>query len=138
MCSRAMTLIKIIRLVLLTGFCSLSLWAGAQEPLKPEFLITPTRCIALHQGQICYQKFNIIWRTSNYSDYCLYQKGNEQAIYCWQAANQGSLGYDFAHNSTQTLQLINIKEKILVSESTIEVAWVYKANTRRKTHWRLF
>lgn len=113
---------------------------SAQEPAQalPELLIKPTRCIALHQGQTCYQKLTIRWRTSISGDYCLYQKGKDQAIFCWQPAAEGSLVYEFSSDTTQTLQLINMKNRQAISETAIQVAWVYNANTRRKTHWRLF
>ncbi len=111
---------------------------AADEIKEHSIILTPNRCIALHQGQICYQTININWSTNRISDYCLYRKNTEQAIYCWNSSQQGQWHYEFASSSTETLQLIDTKENILIDETTIEVAWVYKANTRRKTHWRVF
>lgn len=110
-----------------------------RNPISNNALIfSPTRCIALHQGQSCYQTIDIHWQTIQIGDYCLYQQESEPAIYCWKSQQQGQLRYDFVSNSTLLFQLVDMKEKKPVSEIQVEVAWVYKANTRRKTHWRLF
>lgn len=105
---------------------------SAQLQLKPH------RCVALHQGQVCYQTVQLSWSASQPANYCLYQQFNEAPLYCWQNAAAGQHRYEFASDSSVQLQLINIQTNSVVATATVEVAWVYKANTRRKTHWRLF
>lgn len=98
----------------------------------------PNRCVALHQGQVCYQDVVLSWHVDQASEYCLYQQHAEQPLHCWQAVSSGQYRYAFASDSSVKLQLVNTQTKTLVAETLVEVAWVYKANTRRKTHWRLF
>ncbi len=100
-------------------------------------LLTPARCVALHQGQVCYQRVQVSWSSYLQGNYCLYQAGKTQPLQCWQEQTQGALMFEFASDATGVLQLKNGQQQV-VAEATMEVAWVYKANTRRKTHWRLF
>jgi hypothetical protein len=100
-------------------------------------LLTPRRCVALHQGQICYQRVQVSWSSVTTGDYCIYQGAQLQPLHCWQGQTQGVFEFEFASDASLLLQLKNAKQEV-VGESSMEVAWVYKANTRRKTHWRLF
>ena len=106
--------------------------AAAQLQLKPN------RCVALHQGQVCYQKVQLSWRAQQPGHYCLFQPNKESPVYCWQGVAAGQYQYEFAGDVSLELQLVNMQTKIPLATATLEVAWVYKANTRRKTHWRLF
>lgn len=100
-------------------------------------LLSPARCVALHQGQICYQRVQVSWSSSSIDDYCIYQENRETPLHCWQQQTQGIVEFEFASDASQQMQLKNAQQQV-VAESALEVAWVYKANTRRKTHWRLF
>lgn len=100
-------------------------------------LLTPARCVALHQGQMCYQRVQVSWSSFAPGNYCLYQEPQTQPLHCWQEQTQGTYVFEFASDTARVLQLKNGQQQV-VAESTMEVAWVYKANTRRKTHWRLF
>lgn len=118
---------------------SSNIWAADTAPAQPALLQPkPNRCIALHQGQVCYQDIVLSWQVDHASEYCLYQQHAEQPLHCWQAVTSGQYRYAFASDSSVKLQLVNVQTKALVAETLVEVAWVYKANTRRKTHWRLF
>jgi hypothetical protein len=100
-------------------------------------LLTPRRCVALHQGQICYQRVQVSWSSVTSGDYCVYQETQVQPLHCWQGQTQGRFEFEFASDASLLLQLKDARQEV-VGESSMEVAWVYKANTRRKTHWRLF
>ncbi len=113
-----------------------------QEPDKravhntSSLLLRPARCVALHQGQVCYQHLQVSWRSDIQGNYCLYQDQQIEPLYCWQEQTQGTYEFDFASDAATQLQLKMGGQ--VVADATMEVAWVYKANTRRKTHWRLF
>lgn len=107
--------------------------------LEPAQLqLKPNRCVALHQGQACYQKIQLSWRAPQAGNYCLYQQHTEAPLYCWKNVAAGEYQYEFASDTSTQLQLVNIQTKTTVATAALEVAWVYKANTRRKTHWRIF
>lgn len=100
--------------------------------------LKPTRCVALHQGQVCYQTIQLSWSANQQGNYCLYNQYDDTPVYCWQDAAAGQYQYEFASDSSVELQLLNMQTKTPVAIATIDIAWVYKTNTRRKTHWRLF
>lgn len=100
--------------------------------------LKPNRCVALHQGQVCYQNIQLSWTAPQAGHYCLYQQSTDAPVFCWQGVAEGQHHYEFASATSVQLQLVNLPTKTPVATATIEVAWVYKANTRRKTHWRLF
>ncbi len=100
--------------------------------------LKPNRCVALHQGQVCYQKIQLFWSVPQAGDYCLYQQHTETPLYCWQNVAASEYQYEFSSNTSTQLQLVNIQTKTVVATAALEVAWVYKSNTRRKTHWRIF
>ena len=115
------------------------LWAADPAPAqKVQLQSKPNRCVALHQGQVCYQDVVLSWQVDQASEYCLYQQHAEQPLHCWQSVSSGQYSYAFASDSSVKLQLVNAQTKSVIAETLVEVAWVYKANTRRKTHWRLF
>lgn len=100
--------------------------------------LKPNRCVALHQGQVCYQDVQLLWSAPQVGHYCLHQQNVAQPLYCWQNVNAGEFRYEFASDASVQLQLMNVQTKTIVAQTGLEVAWVYKANTRRQTHWRLF
>ena len=100
--------------------------------------LKPNRCVALHQGQVCYQTIQLLWSAPQAGHYCLHQENVAQPLHCWQSVNAGEYSYEFASDASVQLQLVDAQTKTVVAQAGLEVAWVYKANTRRQTHWRLF
>jgi hypothetical protein len=125
--------------LLITGYLSIANACLADDILLTNNLtITPTRCVALHQGQNCYQKITILWQASEVNDYCLVIKETNKQLHCWQKTLQAKYRYEFSGDTAEIIQLINQNNQLVIAETKIELAWVYKSNTRRKTHWRLF
>ncbi len=100
--------------------------------------LKPSRCVALHQGQVCYQNIQLLWSTPQVGHYCLYQQNAGEPLHCWENVNAGEYLYEFSSDESVQLQLVDAQTKAVVAQAGLEVAWVYKANTRRQTHWRLF
>lgn len=137
-----------LRCALLVLLCAQSLQAHAQGDVNTianttvnntaNLQLKPGRCVALHQGQVCYQRVQVEWHAVQAGHYCLYQRSAGQPLHCWQNVSAGEYVYAFASDTSVQLQLIDTKTQMLVTQAELEVAWVYKANTRRKTQWRLF
>ena len=100
--------------------------------------IKPTRCIALHEGQVCYQKINISWKTDSADHYCLHLQDNKVPLTCWDNLSSAKWSYEFEGNTTQKFMLIRKQDSKQVAEVSIEVAWVYDSSSRRESHWRIF
>lgn len=100
--------------------------------------IKPARCIALHEGQTCYQTLKVEWQADIPDGYCLYQQDNKSPLLCWDnlAAARGS--YEFESDSTRKFILIRKRDNKAVAEFSVEVAWVYDSRSRRESHWRIF
>ena len=109
----------------------------AEKSPTASLVLTPARCVALHQGQVCYQRVQISWSSSAAGSFCLYQQDQTEPLHCWQDQSEATLDFEFAADTSQLFQLRNVDQQIL-AETALEVAWIYKASTRRKTHWRLF
>ncbi len=100
--------------------------------------IKPARCIALHEGQVCYQKLNISWQAGLADSYCLYQQDNKTPLMCWENVAAGKWSYEFEGATTQKFVLLRKQDAKQIAEVSIEVAWVYDASSKRESHWRVF
>ena len=101
-------------------------------------LIKPARCIALHQGQTCYQKLSISWQADAVETYCLYAPENKLPHLCWENLAQGKGVFEFEGSTTQKLILMRKRDAKPIADFTIQVAWVYDSSSRRESHWRIF
>lgn len=101
--------------------------------------IKPHKCVALHQGQVCYQKISVAWYSKNQQEtaeeYCLYIKNNAEAEYC--ASESSGYVYQFSGKSDTVFELKNSAGEIVASRD-IKVVSVYKGRRRSTTGWRLF
>ena len=100
--------------------------------------IKPARCIALHEGQVCYQTLNINWQAERADNYCLYQQDSKTPLICWENLASGKGVYEFESSSTRKFILMRKNDSLPVAEFSIEVAWVYDSSTHRESHWRIF
>lgn len=100
--------------------------------------IKPNRCIALHEGQVCYQTLKINWKADVEDVYCLYQQDNKAPLICWENQSAGKGVYEFEGSATSKFFLLRKRDAKPVAEFTLEVAWVYDAKSHRESHWRIF
>lgn len=100
--------------------------------------IKPARCIALHEGQTCYQTLKIEWQAGISDGYCLYQQDNKSPLLCWDNLAAGYGNYEFESDNTRKFTLIRKRDNKAVAEFSVEVAWVYDSRSRRDSHWRIF
>jgi hypothetical protein len=116
-------------------------------PLAPEvraanaqagFIVQPDKCIALHQGQVCYQDLQFNWQTPAGAEYCLYEIPRPEAVVCWTGDQLRSHNLEFASATTTLYQIRTMGSSDVLSEVTVEVAWVYRANRKSFSRWRLF
>lgn len=99
--------------------------------------VSPKRCIALHQGQKCYQKIRLEWIVDRVGDYCLYQNNIEKPLSCWADSNSGKIKINFKSKSNTDFTLTD-NQKNVVAQVTVRVAWVYAKKKKQAGGWRLF
>lgn len=107
----------------------------AQLSLKPE------RCVALNEGQTCYQNVTVNWQSRVPANYCLFEESSKTPIVCWENAIEGEVKVEFASETNQTYRLYLSKtptKKDLAAETEMVVTWVYSDTKKRRNRWRLF
>jgi hypothetical protein len=114
---------------------------AADEQLNKKvifFNVKPSRCVALHKGQVCYQALTLSWKAKILGRYCIYSSINAGPVRCWESAIAGRLELDFQSPESVKFSLrADHEDKDLIS-SEVSVAWVYKSRGRPRTQWRLF
>ncbi|MFT7559122.1 MAG: hypothetical protein ACI93R_001027 [Flavobacteriales bacterium] len=115
---------------------SLSLSSALSHGAENSLHTKPNRCVALRQGQVCYQKIRLSWSTPAHSSYCLYEKDQEQALACWDGNKLSQ--YTYAFKSPESIQFEIISGSIVIASSAVKVSWVYQSRKRESSNWRLF
>ncbi len=100
--------------------------------------ISPQQCVALHQGQVCYQSVQIQWQANQKQNYCLFDSTKQQPIRCWKSSIKGEHRFDFQSDKSVVYQLRIENQTQVIAESSMTVAWVYGQKKRRRASWRLF
>lgn len=105
---------------------------------EPVLAAKPDRCVALHQGQVCYQTVRFVWRALDpVYDYCLLESPGGAVVHCWLGGRTGEITFEFGSAQSQVFELKR-SDGELISEVEIVVAWVYKSSRKRSSGWRLF
>ncbi len=106
---------------------------------KIQFLnVNPERCVALRQGQVCYQEIKFTWQAFTAAHLCLYDEESITPIKCWKGKSQGSFEMDFQSSTSRSYILRNEDSQEKIATAKFIVAWVYGNKKRRRTSWRLF
>lgn len=104
--------------------------------------MTPDRCVAMTEGQTCYQTVTVLWESTELESYCLYEENSETALVCWDNAKQGKtkLAFESSESVTYRLRLKKppSETKKVVAEHNVLVTWVYSKTKKRRNSWRLF
>ena len=100
--------------------------------------VTPERCVALKQGQICYQYVIFDWQAKERSEYCLFLEGKVTPVNCWSSANVGQYKLDFQSSETKRFILRLKNSQVDLASTQVVVAWVYGNKKQRRAKWRLF
>lgn len=117
----------------------ISTLATADEVVSTvELSIKPNRCVALHEGQDCYQHIVIRWRSASIGQYCLLNELSEEELKCWSPSDTGIFRYDFRSNKSVSFILMSMPDGTVIATSEMLVAWVYKSRKRQRMNWRLF
>ncbi len=102
------------------------------------FSVKPDRCIALHQGQVCYQKLKFHWQLPTSGEFCLFQLPQEKPLLCWKAVEQKSFVHEFKSDSSIMYQIRVKNQASSLAAVKVKVAWVYRSSRKSTSGWRLF
>ncbi|EAR10889.1 DUF3019 domain-containing protein [Reinekea blandensis] len=133
-------LIRMIAALLLAVVATLSEDALAQP--QGELTLTPERCVAMNEGQTCYQTVIVRWQTNEIADYCLYLQDEPEPLVCWESVRQGRSRVEFASDISLSYRLVltpqTSNKRQEIAQATLTVSWVYGDSKKRRNSWRLF
>ncbi|WP_168203974.1 DUF3019 domain-containing protein [Aliikangiella coralliicola] len=117
--------------------CSFNLQAESNHA-NAELEIKPGQCVALHQGQECYVDVEFSWKVGQQGDYCLYSSQQKPALKCWRKKQNGWFKREIVANENVMFFLKAADSQVILATSELEMAWVYKKNSRSHSTWRMF
>ncbi|KGJ92449.1 DUF3019 domain-containing protein [Thalassotalea sp. ND16A] len=104
----------------------------------PMLKLSPKQCIALHQGKKCYVDIELQWRTPEIGDYCLFSSQQRSPLTCWQQDDKGEFKKEIVANQNVIFILKAHGSNKSIATVELEMAWVYKKNSRSRSSWRIF
>lgn len=105
---------------------------------EAQLYVKPNRCVALHQGQFCYQSLTFNWLTTQPHRHCLYLEPEVEPLACWEARKMSRYRYEFKSTEDKWFILRDETEQRVLARIKVNVAWVYKRSKKVSTGWRLF
>lgn len=128
--------------ILLVLFCCVGsalraapVWA---EESPYSISVKPDRCIALRQGQKCYQKLTFRVLTSDSGHYCIQQQEMNSPLVCWHGQELKTFHYKFVSTSDAYYSIIDKTSGDALADTKVQVAWVYRNKKKEPSGWRLF
>jgi hypothetical protein len=109
-----------------------------QRQQNQNLVVSPKRCVALRQGQICYQEVAFRWQQLQVGNYCLVELPTQEILKCWQQVRSGEFDLDFQYNQSTRFALRVQGQEQNLSVVPITVSWVFKSSKRPKSSWKLF
>lgn len=99
--------------------------------------VSPGRCVALRQGQICHQALSFSWGLPQSGEFCLRRAGNAEPEVCWTNSERTSYKMRFESVASSEFALVERGSNTVLDKVVVEVAWVYKSS-RSRSGWRIF
>jgi hypothetical protein len=125
-------------LIFVTLMWASSVYSAADNQHNIGLHNTPQRCVALRQGQTCYQEVTFHWHQSQKGNYCLVELSTMDVLQCWQQTQSGKFEWDFQSSESQDFALRNQDKTENLAMTNITVSWVFKSSKRPKSSWKLF
>jgi len=108
------------------------------QPLQANLKLKPNQCVAMHQGQKCYVNIDISWHANQKENYCLFGSFKALPLQCWSNSNKGKFSQEMVLNENVTFHLKHQSSKKMIADAEIEIAWIYKKDSRAHLSWRMF
>jgi len=128
------------RLTLGVVACCIVLMFGhvSAQSSSSQLSVKPDRCIALHQGQICYANLVFQWHTPETGEYCLFDDRVSDPLTCWTGDEKVKYKHEFAADKNVVYDIRARSDQQSLSQTLVKISWVYKSNKKSNSRWRLF
>lgn len=114
------------------------LYGGQTAAARYDLSATPSKCVALQKGQVCYARIRIIWQTTEQGDYCLWSANANKPLRCWRDKSSGDYYLEFADSEDLEIVLKYESSETVLATTAVSVAWVYRQRIRNRRSWRIF
>lgn len=116
--------------------------AGDDDTEKPEFAtvdlrVTPASCVALHRGQVCFQRLQLRWKNPEGLRLCLFHQAASEALHCT-AVSTALYRHEYHSDDSEVFTLREAMSGEVLATATVTTAWVYRTGKRSSSGWRLF
>lgn len=103
---------------------------------------TPSKCVALHQGQMCYSTVTFDWQPQKgalaQETLCLHEENIDRPLACWQGKERLSFEHHFESSKSLHYFLRLSTDNKPLASTKVSVAWVYKSSRKSQSGWRMF
>lgn len=112
---------------------------GTEKPeyATVELRVTPASCVALHRGQVCFQKLQLRWENPEGLRLCLFHQRASEALHCT-AVSTVLYRHEYRSDDSEVFTLREAVSGEVLATATVTTAWVYRTGKRSSSGWRLF
>lgn len=112
---------------------------GTEKPeyATVELRVTPASCVALHRGQVCFQKLQLRWENPEGLRLCLFHQSASEALHCT-AVSTALYRHEYRSDDFEVFTLREAVSGEVLATATVTTAWVYRTGKRSSSGWRLF
>lgn len=110
---------------------------GVAASSPPRLVATPSTCVALHRGQVCYVDVGLSWSALGPGRWCLEREDGPRLV-CWHGAERTAHEHGYASASAERYRLVRAADGGSVATAEVRTAWVYRTGRRSASGWRLF
>lgn len=112
---------------------------GADKPQSAtvDLRVTPASCVALHRGQVCFQRLQLRWENPEGLRLCLFHQAASEALHCT-AVSTALYRHEYRSDDSEVFTLREAMSGEVLATATVTTAWVYRTGKRSSSGWRLF
>ncbi|MGQ7845845.1 DUF3019 domain-containing protein [Granulosicoccus sp. 3-233] len=112
--------------------------SGERSPAATvQLQVTPSSCVALHRGQVCFQRLQLRWNNPEGRRLCLFHQPLEEALHCT-TVSPAVYRHEYRSAESEVFILREAVSGEVLSTATVTTAWVYRTGKRSSSGWRLF
>lgn len=94
-------------------------------------------CVLAETQTECRDTLRIKWKSAQQYSLCLYQKAEDQSLYCWRAAHEGEYQFAFAASETTEFELRDLNSQEILIARAFKIL-TRESRSRRRNPWSFF
>jgi len=110
---------------------------AAEDASEAPLTTTPSTCVTLHRGQVCYLEVRLSWLVPGPGEWCI-ERDDGRRLVCWRGQERRAHVHEYASASAERYHLVRVADAAILASAEIRTAWVYRSGRRSSSGWRLF